>query len=199
MSDYMLTLVGFVGLSISGFMLALLLMYFTFTQLGVSVTGLFSVEYHNAAWSLAKVGNMLQRIWIPILIVGLAGTAGMVRTMWAMMLDELRKQYVITARAKGVSERRLLFKYPVRVAINPIVSTIGWHLPRLISQIPLVAIVLNLPTLGPILLRSLMYQDMYQARSILMILSAMTIVGTLISDIALAWLDPRIRYGGVGG
>ena len=195
--DYTLTFLGFMGLSVPGFMLALLLMYFSFTTLNVSVTGLFSPEYMDAAWSLAKVGNMLKRIWIPILIVGLAGTAGLIRTMRAMMLDELRKQYVVTARAKGVSERKLLFKYPVRVAINPLVSTVGWLLPSIISQTPLVAVVLNLPTLGPILLRSLMYQDMFLAGSIVMILSVMTIVGTLVSDILLAYLDPRIRYEGL--
>ena len=195
--DYGLTFVGFIGLSVPGFMLALLLMYFSFTTLNISVTGLFSPEYIDAPWSIGKVVNMLQRIWIPIIIVGLAGTAGLIRTMRAMMLDELRKQYVVTARAKGVSERKLLFKYPVRVAINPIVSTVGWLLPRIISQTPLVAVVLNLPTLGPILLRSLMYQDMFLAGSIVMILSVMTIVGTLVSDILLVYLDPRIRYEGL--
>ena len=138
---------------------------------------------------------MLKRIWIPILIVGLAGTAGLIRTMRAMMLDELRKQYVVTARAKGVAETRLLFKYPVRVAINPVISTVGWLLPRVISQTPLVAVVLNLPTLGPILLRSLQYQDMYLAGSFLMFLAFLTVIGVLVSDIALALLDPRIRFG----
>lgn len=197
-ADYILTFIGFIGLSVPGFMLALLLLFFSYTVLGISVTGLFSPEYAKAAWSVAKLGDMLKRIWIPILIVGLAGTAGLIRTMRAMILDELRKQYVVTARAKGVSERKLLFKYPVRVAINPVVSTVGWLLPRIISQTPLVAVVLNLPTLGPILLRSLMYQDMYLAGSILLILSLMTVVGTLISDVLLVYLDPRIRYGGVG-
>jgi peptide/nickel transport system permease protein len=196
--DYLLTFIGFIGLSVPGFMLALLLLYFSFTVLGLSVTGLFSPEYATAAWSFAKVGDMLKRIWIPILIVGLAGTAGLIRTMRAMMLDELRKQYVVTARAKGVAETKLLFKYPVRVAINPVVSTVGWLLPRIISQTPLVAVVLNLPTLGPILLRSLQYQDMYLAGSILLILSLMTVIGTVMSDIMLVYLDPRIRYGGVG-
>jgi peptide/nickel transport system permease protein len=196
--DYLLTFVAFVGTSVPGFLLALVLVYFSFSSLGVSVTGLFAPEYANAPWTPAKVGSMLQRIWIPVIIIGLSGTAYLMRTTRAMLLDELRKQYVITARAKGVSERKLLFKYPVRVAINPIVSTLGWALPQVISGIPLVAIVLNLPVIGPDLVRALMYQDMYLAGGILLALSVMTVVGTLISDIMLALLDPRIRYGGVG-
>jgi peptide/nickel transport system permease protein len=195
--DYFFTFVGFIGLSVPNFLLALLLMYFAFTQLGVSVTGLFSPEYVDAPWSWGKIANMMQRIWVPIVIVGMAGTASLIRIMRGCLLDELRKQYVVTARAKGISEQRVLFKYPVRVAINPIISTIGWLLPRVISATPLVAIVLNLPTTGPMLLRALLYQDMYLAGSFVLILSVLTVIGTLISDILLAYLDPRIRYGGV--
>ena len=195
--DYFFTFVGFIGLSIPNFLLALLLVYFSFSQLGISVTGLFSPEFIDAPWSLAKVGNMMQRIWVPIVIVGMAGTASLIRIMRGCLLDELKKQYVVTARAKGIAERRVLFRYPVRVAINPIISTIGWLLPRVISATPLVAIVLNLPTTGPMLLRALLYQDMYLAGSFVLILSVFTVIGTLVSDILLAYLDPRIRYEGV--
>ena len=142
--------------------------------------------------------NMLQRIWIPIIIVGMAGTASLIRVMRGVLLDELRKQYVVTARAKGIAEVKLLFKYPVRVAINPIVSTVGWLLPRIVSSTPLVAIVLNLPTTGPMLLGALLHQDMYLAGSFVLILSVLTVIGTLVSDVLLAVLDPRIRYQGVG-
>ena len=197
-ADYLLTFVGFIGLAVPGFLLALVILYIAHTEFGVSVTGLFSPEYVGAPWTLAKVGNMLQRIWIPIILVGMAGTASLIRVMRGVLLDELRKQYVITARAKGVAEVKLLFKYPVRVAINPIVSTVGWLLPRIISITPLVAIVLNLPTTGPMLLGALLHQDMYLAGSFVLILSVLTVIGTLLSDVLLAVLDPRIRYVGVG-
>ena len=197
-ADYLLTFAGFIGLAVPGFLLALVILYIAHTEFGVSVTGLFSPEYVGAPWSLAKVGNMLQRIWIPIILVGMAGTASLIRVMRGVLLDELRKQYVITARAKGIAEVRLLFKYPVRVAINPIVSTVGWLLPRIISITPLVAIVLNLPTTGPMLLGALLHQDMYLAGSFVLILSVLTVIGTLLSDVLLALLDPRIRYEGVG-
>ena len=197
-ADYLLTFAGFIGLAVPGFLLALVILYIAHTEFGVSVTGLFSPEYVGAPWSLAKVGNMLQRIWIPIILVGMAGTASLIRVMRGVLLDELRKQYVITARAKGIAEVKLLFKYPVRVAINPIVSTVGWLLPRIISITPLVAIVLNLPTTGPMLLGALLHQDMYLAGSFVLILSVLTVIGTLLSDVLLALLDPRIRYEGVG-
>lgn len=197
-ADYLLTFAGFIGLAIPGFLLALVILYIAFAKFGISVTGLFSPEYVDAPWSWAKVGNMLQRIWIPIIIVGMAGTASLIRVMRAVLLDELRKQYVITARAKGIAEVKLLFKYPVRVAINPIVSTVGWLLPRIISSTPLVAIVLNLPTTGPMLLGALLHQDMYLAGSFVLILSVLTVIGTLLSDVLLAMLDPRIRYEEVG-
>jgi peptide/nickel transport system permease protein len=196
--DYVFTFLGFIGLAVPNFLLALVVMYFAFAKLGISVTGLFSAEYADAPWSWAKVGDMIQHIWVPVIVIGLSGTAGLIRVMRGTLLDELRKQYVITARAKGVSERRLLWKYPVRIAINPMISTIGWLLPGIISGSAITSIVLNLPTTGPVLLRALMYQDMYLAGSFVMILSALTITGTLISDILLAVVDPRIRYGGLG-
>ncbi len=194
--DYLFTFLGFIGMSVPSFLLALILMYMAFTYLDVSVTGLFSPDYADAPWSWAKLGDMLQRLWVPVVVIGMAGTASLIRVMRGTMLDELRKPYVTTARAKGISERRLLFKYPVRIAINPMISTIGWLLPSIISGSAIVSIVLNLPTTGPVLLRALMSQDMYLAGSFVMILSALTVIGTLISDILLAVLDPRIRYEG---
>jgi len=195
--DYFFTFWGFIGLATPNFLLALVILWIAFAYLGVNAIGLFSPEFINASWSLAKVVNMLKHIWVPILIIGTAGTAGLIRVMRGTLLDELRKQYVITARSKGLPERRLLFKYPVRVAINPLISTIGWMLPAIISGETLVSIVLNIPTSGPLLLGALMSQDMYLAGSFVLILSLLTVIGTLISDILLAWLDPRIRYEGV--
>ena len=194
LGDYVFTFFGFIGISVPGFLLALVVMYLAFTQLGVSVTGLFSPEFADAPWSFAKLMDMLPRLWVPIVVIGLTGTASLIRVMRSMMLDELRKQYVVTARAKGVAERTLLFKYPVRIAINPLISTIGWLLPFIVSGEALVSIVLNLPTTGPVLLRALLFQDMYLAGSLVMILSVLTVVGTLMSDLLLAWVDPRIRY-----
>ena len=196
--DYVFTFLGFIGLSIPGFLLALILMWLLYSNLGISITGLFSPEFTTASWSLAKVIDMLKHIWLPVIIIGISGTAGLIRTMRANLLDELRKQYVITARAKGLPERRLIFKYPVRIAINPLVSTIGWMLPGIFSGETLVSIVLNIQTVGPVLLRAVMSQDMYLAGGITLILSTLTMIGTLISDILLAWIDPRIRYEGMG-
>ncbi len=195
--DYAATFFGFIGLSIPNFLLALILMWLAFNYLDVAVTGLFSPEYADSDWSLAKVGNMLSHIWVPILVIGTAGTAGIIRVMRGCLLDELRKQYVITSRAKGLAEARLLFKYPVRVAVNPLISTIGWLLPAIISGETITAIVLNLPTSGPMLFQALLAQDTYLAASFVLILAFLTIIGTLISDLMLAWLDPRIRYEGV--
>ena len=195
--DHIFTFLGFVGLATPNFLLALVLMWLSFSYLGIPVTGLFSPEYMDASWSIAKVGDMFKHVWVAVIVVGTAGTAGIIRVIRGCLLDELRKQYVVTARAKGVSERKLLFKYPVRMAINPLISTIGWLLPQIISGMTITAIVLNLPTTGPILLRALMSQDMYLAGSFVLILSTLTVVGTLISDILLAWLDPRIRYKGI--
>ena len=196
--DYTFTFIGYIGLSMPGFLLALILMWFLFTRFGFSMPGLFSPEYATAPWSFAKLLDMLKHIWFPIIIIGMSGTAGLIRTMRGNLLDELRKQYVITARAKGLSERKLIFKYPVRIAINPMISTIGWMFPGIVSGETLVSIVLNIQTVGPIFLRAVMSQDMYLAGSITLILSILTVIGMLVSDILLAWADPRIRYGGIG-
>jgi peptide/nickel transport system permease protein len=192
--DYVFTFLGFIGLSIPGFLLALIIIWFAYSQFGLMVTGLFSQAYVDAPWSLAKVVDMLKHIWVPVIIIGMAGTAGLIRTMRANLLDELRKQYVIVARAKGLPERRLLFKYPVRIAINPMISTIGWTLPSIFSGETIVSIVLNLPTMGPLFMQALLAQDMYLAGSFVLIASFLTLIGTLLSDILLAWVDPRIRY-----
>ncbi len=193
--DYVATFFGFIGLSVPNFLLALVLMYTAYAGFGVSVTGLFSPEYADAAWSLGKVVDMLKRIWMPVVVIGTGGTAGIIRTLRSCLLDELKKQYVVTARAKGLTERKLLFKYPVRVAINPLISTIGWILPGIISGDAIVSNVLNLPTTGPLLLDALKSQDMYLAASFVLMLSLLTVLGTLISDVLLALVDPRIRYG----
>ena len=192
--DYASTTIGFVGLATPNFLLALILMFLFFKYFGLSVGGLFSPEYIWAPWSIGKFIDMLKHLPIPIIVIGTAGTAGLIRVMRGCLLDELRKQYVITARAKGVEERTLLFKYPVRMAINPIVSTIGWMLPAIFSGETITAIVLSLPTTGPLLFSALMAEDMFLAASILMILGFLTVIGTFLSDILLVWIDPRIRY-----
>ena len=196
--DYIFTFLGFIGMAVPGFLLALVLMYIAITRFNFSAAGLFSPEYADATWSLGKVLDLLKRLWLPVIIIGIGGTAGLIRVMRGTLLDELRKPYVITARAKGIAERQLLFKYPVRIAINPMISTIGWLLPTLVSGEGITAIVLNLPTCGPVLVMALMNQDMYLAGSFVMILSTLTVIGTLLSDILLAAVDPRIRYGAAG-
>ncbi|MBI4559812.1 MAG: ABC transporter permease [Candidatus Hydrogenedentes bacterium] len=192
--DYLFTFIGFIGLATPDFLLALILMFVGYRLFGVSAGGLFSPEYQLAPWSLAKVGDLFSHLWIPVVIIGFAGTASLIRVMRANLLDELRKPYVVTARAKGVSPVKLLLKYPVRVAINPLVSTVGWLLPAIVSGSVIVAVVLGLPTIGPLFLRALMSQDMYLAGSMVMLLSFLTVIGTLLSDLLLLWLDPRIRY-----
>ncbi|MDE2890622.1 MAG: ABC transporter permease [Gemmatimonadota bacterium] len=192
--DYIFTFLGFLGLATPPFMLALIALWIVFVSTGSVLVGLFSPEYIDASWSFGKALDLLAHLWIPMVILGTAGTAGTIRVIRAQMLDELHKPYVVTARAKGVSEIRLLFKYPVRIALNPFFSTLGWLLPRLIAGEILVSIVLNLPTTGPLLLGALTNQDMYLAGSFMLILSTLTVIGTLISDILLAWVDPRIRY-----
>lgn len=191
--DYIITFVGFIGLAVPNFLLALVLMYLSYRYFGQALIGLFSPEYADAPWSLAKAWDLFKHLWIPVIIIGTGGTAGLIRTMRANLLDELNKPYVATARAKGLSERRLLWKYPVRHALNPFISTIGWVLPGLVAGEVFVAIVLNLPTSGPILLSSLISQDMYVAAGFILVLSTLTVIGTFVSDILLAWLDPRIR------
>lgn len=192
--DHIVSFIGFFGLATPDFMLALVLMYVAFRFFGQSVGGLFSPEYAEAPWSWGKFVDLLAHLWIPIIIIGTSGITSLMRTMRANLLDELRKPYVVTARARGLSERKLLMKYPVRLALNPFVSTAGWALPGLISGEVIVAVVLSLPTTGPLLLRALQSQDMYLAGSFIMMLSVLSVIGTLLSDIALAWLDPRIRY-----
>jgi len=169
------------------------LMWVGFSVFGQNVGGLFSPEYSNAPWSLEKVLDFLNHLLIPMIIIGTAGTAGLLRTMRANMLDEINQPYVETARAKGLSERRLIWKYPVRVALNPFISTVGYALPDLVGGVLITAVVLNLPTIGPLLLRSLLSQDMFLAGAIMLIISILTVIGTLLSDILLAILDPRIR------
>ncbi|MEO8606812.1 MAG: ABC transporter permease [Chloroflexota bacterium] len=193
-ADYFFSFLGFIGLATPGFLVALVLMYVAFKSGGVTVSGLFSTEYQNAPWDIPKVLDLLKHLWVPMIIVGLGGTAGLIRIMRANLLDELHKPYVETARAKGVPEWKLLIKYPLRHALNPFVSGMAWLLPTLIAGEAIVSIVLNLPTSGPVLLNALRVQDMFLAAGFLMLLSLATIVGMLISDVMLAWLDPRIRY-----
>ncbi|MSU88870.1 ABC transporter permease subunit [Rhodobacteraceae bacterium 2CG4] len=192
--DYVATFFGFLGLAIPNFLLALVMMYVAFKYFGQSVGGLVSPEYLNQPWSWAKFVDLLQHIWMPIFVVGTSGAAALIRIMRANLLDELYRPYVVTARAKGMSEFQLLLRYPVRVALNPFISTIGWILPTLVSGEIIVAVVMNLPTTGPLLLRALLVQDMYLAGSMILIVSVLTVIGTLISDLLLAWVDPRIRY-----
>ncbi len=192
--DYLVTFVGFIGLATPNFLLALVLMYIAVVHFGTDVGGLFSDQYINAPWSMAKVGDLMSHLWLPMVILGTASTASLVRIMRANLLDELPKAYVTTARAKGMSEWRLILKYPVRVALNPFISTIGWLLPQLVSGAVITAIVLNLPLAGPLMLQALMSQDMYLAGAFVMLLCSLTVLGMLVSDILLALLDPRVRY-----
>ena len=193
--DYMFTFFSYLGVGTPNFLLALVIMWMVFAYFGMSITGLFSPDYVEAPWSVGKVVDMLKHIWVPMLILGTDGTARLTRIMRANLLDELNKPYVETARAKGLPEWQLIMRYPVRIAVNPIVSTIGWTLPQLFSGSLIVATVMSLPTLGPLLLRALYTQDMFLAGSIILILTALTLVGTLISDVVLALIDPRIRIG----
>jgi len=192
--DYVFTFLGFIGMATPSFLLALVLMYISYKYFGTGVGGLFSDAFLDAPWSWAKCVDMFKHLWVPVVVLAVEGTAGLIRMVRANLLDQLEMPYVVTARAKGMSEWRLLLKYPVRVAINPIVSTIGWMLPTLVSGSVIVSIVLSLPTAGPILLNSLMDQDKYLAGSFVMLLSFLTVIGTLLSDILLAWVDPRIRF-----
>lgn len=192
--DYAATFFGFIGLAVPNFLLALIMMYVAFKYFGQSVGGLVSPEYLDARWTWDKYIDLFKHIWMPIVVVGTSGAAALIRIMRANLLDELYRPYVVTARAKGMSEFQLLMRYPVRVALNPFLSTIGWILPTLVSGEIIVAVVMNLPTTGPLLLRALLVQDMYLAGSLILIVSLLTVLGTLISDLLLAWIDPRIRY-----
>jgi peptide/nickel transport system permease protein len=194
--DYVATFVGFIGLAVPGFMLALIIMYLGFTLFGAHIGGLFSDQYADAPWTLAKVWDLTKHLPVPAIILGLAGTAQLIRIMRANLLDELGKPYVMTARARGLSEARLVLKYPVRVALNPFASTIGYLLPYVVSGSIIVSLVLSLPTVGPLLLKALIAQDMFLAGTIVLMLGVMTVIGTFISDLLLLWIDPRIRLEG---
>jgi peptide/nickel transport system permease protein len=193
LGDYIFTFIGFIGLAVPNFLLALVILYFGFVFFDANIGGLFSVEYQDAPWSVGKIWDMAKHLPIPALILGLAGTAQQIRIMRANLLDELRKPYVVTARAKGLSEARVIVKYPVRVALNPFASTIGYLFPYIVSGSIIVSLVLSLPTVGPLLLKALIAQDMFLAGTIVLLLGVMTVIGTLISDFILVWIDPRIR------
>lgn len=193
--DFAFSTFAFLGKATPDFTIALALMLFFYFAFGMNIGGLFSPQFETAPWSLAKVWDLFKHLWIPLIVIGTDGTCGLVRVMRATLLDEMQKPYVQMAEAKGLKHRKLIRKYPVRIALNPILCSVGWHLPGLISGTTIVSIVLNLPTTGPLLLNALMQQDMYLAGSFLLILSTLTLIGTLISDIVLAWIDPRIRLG----
>jgi peptide/nickel transport system permease protein len=193
--DYLFTFVGFIGLAIPGFMLALIVMYVGFVWFGTNVGGLFSAEYSEAPWSLAKAWDLVKHLPIPAIVLGVAGTAQLIRIMRSNLLDELRKPYVMTARARGLPEHRVIMRYPVRVALNPLISTIGYLLPYVVSGSIIVSLVLSLPTVGPLLLKALIAQDMFLAGTIVLLLGVLTVIGTFISDLLLMWIDPRIRLG----
>ena len=192
-SDHVLTLFGFLGLAIPSFLLALVLLYLANVYFGISIGGLMDPQFVDRPWTWQKVVSVLAHIWIPVIVIGTAGTASMIRRLRANLLDELQKQYVVTARAKGLPPLRTLFKYPLRMALNPFISDIGSLLPHVISGAAIVSVVMSLPTTGPMLLEALRSQDMYLAGSFLMFMSFLTVSGVFISDLALAMLDPRIR------
>ena len=197
--DYVFTFIGFIGMCVPNFLLALILMYISGAVFNNPISGLFSAEYSaQPNWSWGKFIDMMKHIWVPVVVTGLSGTAWMIRVMRANLLDELKRPYVTTARAKGMRPMGLLFKYPVRLALNPFISGIGQIFPQLVSGGAIVAIVLSLPTVAPLLLSSLMTQDMYLAGSMLMVLSLLSVFGTLVSDLLLMWVDPRIRMTGGG-
>ena len=192
--DYVFSFFGFLGLAIPTFLLALLMLYASYSWFDVLPKGMFSPEMIRAPWSIARFLDMLSNIWIGVVVIGTAGTASVLRILRNNMLDELKKPYVVTARAKGVDEWRLLLKYPARIAIGPILSTVGYILPQLFGATIIASVVLNLQTAGPIYLKALMTQDMYLAGAIMMLLAVFTVAGTIVSDILLAIADPRIRY-----
>ncbi len=196
LGDYFFTFVGFIGLGIPSFLLALVLMYLGFKYFGVSLAGLFSTEFADAPWSLARAWDLAKHLPLPALILAVGGSAQLIRIVRANLLDELHKPYVLTARARGLSETKLILEYPVRVALNPFISTVGYLLPYIVSGSTIVAIVMSLPTVGPLLYRGLLAQDVYLSGAIVMLLCVMTVVGTFISDLLLMWVDPRIRMEG---
>jgi peptide/nickel transport system permease protein len=191
--DYLFTTLSYIGVATPNFMLALIVMWIALAYFGVNATGLFSPQYINAPWSWGRALDLLSHLWLPTIILGINGMARLARIVRANMLDELKKPYIEMARAKGLPEWKLVLKYPTRLAFNPLVSTIGWYLPALLSGSLIVATVMNLPNIGPVLLRALVTQDMYLAGSLVLLYFILTMIGTLVSDILLAWLDPRIR------
>lgn len=194
--DYLFTILGYLGMATPAFLFALILLYIATTYLNTSVGGIYSLEYLNAAWSWGKFVDLLKHMWMPIVVLGTSGAASTIRTMRATMLDEKNQLYVTVARSKGVPEKKLTRKYPVRAALNPVISTIGWELATVVSGSPITATVLSLPDIGPIFLKALSNQDVYLSGTVLIIYSSLTIIGTFISDLLLAALDPRIRLGG---
>jgi len=194
--DYTLTFLGFVGLATPNFLLALVLMYIANVYFGTSIGGLMDPEFTDRPWTWAKMVSVLEHLWVPVVVIGTSGTAGMIRRLRANLLDELHKQYVVTARAKGLPRGKALVKYPLRMAMNPFIADIGNLLPEIISGSVIISVVISLPTTGPMLLTALQSQDMYLAGSFLMFVAGLTVLGTLVSDLALAVLDPRIRLMG---
>ena len=195
-ADYTFTFIGFIGLAVPGFLLALVVMYVGFRYFGANVGGLFSPDYAEAPWSLARAWDLAKHLPMPAIVLGVAGTAQLIRIMRSNLLDELRKPYVMTARARGLPEWKVVLRYPVRVALNPFISTIGYLLPYVVSGSIIVSLVLSLPTVGPLLLKSLIAQDMFLAGTIVLLLGVMTVIGTFISDLLLMWVEPRIRLQG---
>lgn len=191
--DHLFTFISLIGLAVPGFLLALILMYAVYAKTGWMISGLFSPEFRAVPWSFAKFSDMLKNIWLPLLVLSITGVAGIIRVLRASLLDELNKQYVTTARAKGLSEWQLIMQYPMRIALNPLISTVGWMLPAVVGGEIVVSKVLNLPTTGPVLLEATIAQDMYLAGGIVLILSVLTVIGTFVSDVLLALNDPRIR------
>ncbi|MFI4982111.1 MAG: ABC transporter permease [Nevskiales bacterium] len=196
LGDYVATTLGFIGLAIPNFLLALILMYAGFRYFGLSVGGLFSAEFAQAPWSWARLWDLMTHIPLPACVLGLAGTAHQIRIMRANLLDELQKPYVVTARAKGLSEAHVVLKYPVRAALNPFASSTAYLFPYLVSGSIIVSLVLGLPTVGPLLLQALVAQDMFLAGTIVLLLGIMTVIGTLVSDLLLMWVEPRLRLQG---
>jgi peptide/nickel transport system permease protein len=192
--DHVFTFLGFLGLSVPDFLVALVYMVVATLVFGMSAIGLYSPEFVDAPWSVAKFLDLLKHLWAPVLILGMVGTAELIRIMRGNMLDILGQQYITTARAKGLKERVVIYKYALRVAINPLISVLGMQIPKMISSSIIIGVVLSIPTVGPMFLRALITQDMYLAGSILLFMTVLLLVGNLLADIALAWVDPRIRY-----
>jgi peptide/nickel transport system permease protein len=194
MGDYLATFLAFVAISVPSFLLALVIMYIRFKYFDITMSGLFSSEMEKAPWSLSKVADFFEHAWLPIIVLGIGAIGGLIRTLRANLLDEMRKPYVITARAKGLPEWKVVTKYPLRLALNPFISGVGFTLPQLVNGSIIISVVMNLPLVGSMLLSALTAQDMYLAGSLILITSVLTIIGVFLSDLLLAWVDPRIRF-----